>query len=75
MNELNKVLKSLKAGKSKDPNNYVCELFKPGVIGSDLKISILMMMNQMKSQTLIPESLRTAHITILHKKRVQVGFE
>ena len=68
MIELDKVLKSLKAGKSKDPNNYVCELFKPGVIGSDLKLSIPMMMNQMKSQTSIPESLRTAQITILHKK-------
>ena len=68
MNELNKVLKSLKSGKSKDPDNYVCELFKEGVIGSDLKTSILMMMNQMKEQMTIPQCLRTAQITILHKK-------
>ena len=32
MTELEKVLKSLKAGKSKDPNNYICELFKEGLL-------------------------------------------
>ena len=46
--ELEKVLKSLKPGKSKDPDDYICELFKDGVIGIDLKISILMMMNKIK---------------------------
>ena len=68
MIELNKVLKSLKTGKSKDHENYVCELFKPCVIGSDLKNSILIMMNHMKNHTWISECLRTSHITILHKK-------
>ena len=45
MIELEKVLKHLKLGKSRDPDSYICELFKEGVIGVDLKISILMMMN------------------------------
>ena len=48
MHELEKVLKQLKAGKSKDPDNYVNELFKIGVIGDDLKSSLLMMMNRIK---------------------------
>ena len=39
MEELNKVPKSLKAGKSKDPEGYICELFKDGVIGTDIKLS------------------------------------
>ena len=30
MNELDKILKSLKTGKRKDPNNYINELFKEG---------------------------------------------
>ena len=38
MRELEIVLKSLKPGKSKDPDNYICELFKDGVIGGDLKM-------------------------------------
>ena len=46
MEELNKVLKSLKTGKSRDPDNLIGELFKMGVIGDDLKMSILMMMNK-----------------------------
>ena len=50
LKELDKVIKSLKAGKSKDPDNYVCELFKEGVIGSDLKASLLLLMNKIKSE-------------------------
>ena len=37
MKELDLVLKSLKKGKSKDPDRYICELFKEGVMGKDLK--------------------------------------
>ena len=72
--ELEKVLKSLKAGKSKDPNNYICELFKDGVIGKDLKASLLMLMNQMKCQIRIPDALKTANITILHKRNSKVDL-
>ena len=36
--ELCIVLKSLISGKSKDPNDYICELFGEGVIRTDLKI-------------------------------------
>ena len=68
LKELEKVLKSLKGGKSKDPDNYVSELFKEGVIGSDLKGSLLLLMNKIKSDQVIPECLRKANITILHKK-------
>ena len=68
MKELDKVLKSLKKGKGKDPNNYVCELFKEGVVGSDLKVSLLLMMNKIKEDITVPECLRKANITILHKK-------
>ena len=53
MKELDKVLKSLKPGKSKDPNNYNCELFRPGVIGADMKMSILIIMNMIKDYTTV----------------------
>ena len=67
-NELEKVLKGLKVGKSKDPDNLVCELFKIEVIWSDLKESLLVLMNKIKSEQVIPECLKKANITILHKK-------
>ena len=68
MNELDASLKLLKTGKSRDPENLINDIFKNNVIGSDLKQSMLMMFNKMKDQTVIPESLRTATITMLHKK-------
>ena len=74
MNELEKVLKNLKNEKSKDFNGYINELFKEGVVGSDLKLSLLMMFNEMKNQVTIPECLRTAHVTILHKKKCRLDL-
>ena len=37
MKELDLVLKGLKSGKSKDPENYVAELFKEGAMEGNLK--------------------------------------
>ena len=72
--ELNKVLKSLKNRKCKDPDNFVYDLFKDGVAGSDLRESVLMLVNKMKVQMTIPEDLRTANITIIHKKGNKVDL-
>ena len=74
MSELDKVLKGLKNGKSKDSQGYICELFKEGVIGNNLKESLLMMFNHMKDELTIPECLRTAHVTILHKKNCRMDL-
>ena len=68
MKELNKVLANLKSGKSKDSDGYISELFKDGIIGSNLKESLLMMFNSMKDAMFIPDCLKTAQVTILHKK-------
>ena len=74
MFELEKVLKNLKRGKSKDFNGLICELFQEGVIGTNLKESLLMMFNEMKDDMSIPECLRTAHVTILHKKNCRTDL-
>ena len=74
MKELDIVLNSLKPGKSKDPEKYVAELFKGGAMEGELKISLLMMMNKMKQDITIPESLRTAHITILDKRKSKLDL-
>ena len=70
MNELNKALKSLKLGKTRDPQSWVCELFKDGIIGTDLRMSLLMMFNKVKDEVHVPDCFRTAHITMIHKKNV-----
>ena len=58
MGELDQVLKSLKSGKSKDSNGYICELFKDGVIGGDLKASSILMFNHMKDELIILHNLQ-----------------
>ena len=67
--ELDKVIKGHKIGKCKDPDNYIFELFSDGVIGDDLRNSLLIMMNKMKDQMKIPDTLKNANITILHEKK------
>ena len=69
-----KVLKNLKNDKSKDFNGYINELFKEGVVGSDLRLSLLMMFNIMKDNISIPECLRTANITMIHKKKCKLDL-
>ena len=49
-------------------------MFKEGVIGTDLKLSLLMMMNKMKDEVTVPECLRRANITILHKKKSKLDL-
>ncbi len=46
MFHLEKVLSSLKKKKSKDPYGLVNELFRPEVIGADLKLALLKMFTQ-----------------------------
>ena len=40
ISDIDKVLSSLKKNKSRDPHQLINEIFKPGVIGNDLKISL-----------------------------------
>ena len=44
--ELDKVLSSLKEGKSRDPSGLTCTIFKKPVIGTDLKLSLSLMLNR-----------------------------
>ena len=68
MKELESILKSLMTGKSSHPDFLVCDIFKEGVNGQDIKLSMLLMMNKMKEQTSIPEGLENANITMLKKE-------
>ena len=43
--DIDRVLSSLKNNKSRDPHNLINEIFKPGVIGVDLKNSWLELLN------------------------------
>ena len=74
MNELETAIKSLKIEKSRDPAGLISDIFREGVIGSDLKLSLLMMFNRMKDDITIPECLRTANVTMLYKKKCKLDL-
>ena len=65
--ELVKVLQSLKNNKSRDPHSLINEIFKPGVIGSDLQQSLLLMFNKIKEEFKIPEMMQMANIISIFK--------
>ena len=69
MDDLTIVLKQLKNNKSRDPLGLANELFKPNHAGEDLKLAVLKLMNQMKTQQVFPEPLKLSNISSLYKNK------
>ena len=67
MKDLDRALNDLKNGKSRDSDGFLNEIFKVGVIGSDMKASLLMMFNKMKLESFIPSFFNVANITTVPK--------
>ena len=57
----------LKNDKARDPNGWINEIFKEGVAGKDLKVSILVMFNRIKSENEFPGFVRKADISTIYK--------
>ena len=68
MSDLERALKDLKNNKSRDHAGYINDIFKIGVIGSDLKKSLLLMFNDLKKNKMIAIFMRYANITTVPKK-------
>ena len=64
---MDKVRKSFKTKKARDPLGLVNDLFKPGVIGLDLKESLLQFFNLIKETGTMPDFVQWANITSLFK--------
>ena len=69
MTNLNKVLSKLKNNKSRDPMGLCNELFKPGCAGEGLKIILLQIFDQIKTEQRIPEIFKWADIHTIYKKK------
>ena len=69
MNDLEIALKGLKKDKSSDALGYINELFRPEVIGSNLKEGLLKLMNNIKDQQIFPEQLEACNITSIFKNK------
>ena len=68
-NQMDKVLKALKNNKTMDPNGMINEIFKPGIIGRDLKQAIISLNNGIKSNLFLPEFMNLSNISSIYKKR------
>ena len=55
--DLEEGLKNLKNNKAGDAVGYINELYKPEVIGSDLNLALLKLMNKIKQQQILPHTL------------------
>ena len=67
MTDLEKVLKSLKKEKCRDPNGLINELFKDEIAGKDLKVSMLKLFNRIKEEQMIPNFMKLADISTFYK--------
>jgi hypothetical protein len=69
LEDLEKVIKTLKSNQSRDPNGMIGELFKPNIAGKDLKKAVIDLMNLVLTSFFMPEYLEYTDITSLFKHR------
>ena len=67
LDDLDKIHKSLQSKKCRDPQGLANDLFKCASAGSDLKLSILHMLNKTKDTLDIPEVMTNVNIAIIPK--------
>ena len=67
MTDLNVVLKSLKKQKSRDPYGLANDIFRHEVVGDDLKLAILNLMNRIKDEQRYPKCLEHCNISSIWK--------
>ena len=65
--DLLKVTKQMKNNKAADPKGLISEIFKPGVAGSDLFQSLLLLCNKVKEECEIPAFMEWTNIYSLYK--------
>ena len=69
LDDLNKVLKSLKKNQSHDTMGFTNEIFMHKNIGMDLRKSVLLLCNNIKNNLEIPEFMKNIFISAIPKKQ------
>ena len=67
--DLDGALKTLKSNKSRDPAGLINDIFKPAVIGKDLKFALLNFLNGIKSEFYFPTEVLKSNITSIYKRK------
>ena len=73
--DLEGALCDLKNNKSRDNEGLINEIFKIGVIGEDLKKSLLLLFNRLKEEQIIPIFMNYANVTTVPKKGSKLLLE
>ena len=68
INDVLKVCKRLKNGKSRDEDGLIYELFNPSIAGHDLFKSLSLLFNKIKGQFIVPDFMQAMTITSFYKK-------
>ena len=68
MNDLEVVLKGIKTSKARDPEGIARTIFKDNIIGDNLKESLLILFNKLKSAGKTPNFMKKAIMTTIPKK-------
>ena len=72
MSDLEEALKQLKSGKCRDPEGLIREIFKEGVIGDDLKQSMLILFNKIRETGRFPSFMQKFNICAIYKGKGSV---
>ena len=75
MADLDRALANLKNNKSRDSEGLINEIFKKGVIGKDLKKSLLIMFNKIKLKKMLPKFMNIANVTTVPKKGSKLNHQ
>ena len=69
LNDLKKSIKCLKRNKARDPHGIINELFSEGSMGEGLKMALLALFSNIKTNIEIPDYMNIADITSIDKKK------
>ena len=69
LDEVRKVLHSLKTNKARDPLGYANEIFQPGVCGDDLVEAVTLLVNGVKREMCTPDIMKLNNISTIYKNK------
>ena len=69
MLDIENVIKKIKKNLTSDPNNMINELLLPGVMGLDLKLGLLSLVNGIKKEIYFPKFMQLANIFTIYKNK------
>ena len=75
MKDIQKVLKDLKLGKSRDPDGKARDIFKENIVGGDLKDSLLSLCNKIIQEGIIPKFMLKTTISTIPKKGSRIKLK